>query len=300
VLFRLGPFEIAIHPSWFLMLGVIAFVVNAEIVPALVGPGSGWAPILSIAIALLFYSFVVLHELSHAIVARLHGIDARRITLFLFGGVAQIGAEAQKPADEFRIAAAGPLCSLILAGVLVGIGHALHPAERFFPGVWGRLGLINLFLAAFNLVPAFPMDGGRLLRAGLWSALRDRVRATRWAANLGKAFAFVLIGGGGAYAASSIASAQPSGVIPGVWYALIGSFLLRIADTAGRAEGGAVPRGPDAPPRVGRLFEETVRLSDPAVTVSADEGETAESHARGRRSGTAVRPRPARPPADQP
>src|ERR1044071_5183458 len=126
VLFRLGPFEIAIHPSWFLMLGVIALIANGEIVPELVGEHSGWAPILSIAIALLFYSFVVLHELSHAMVARLHGIDARRITLFLFGGVGSIGAEAQKPADEFRIAAAGPLCSLLLAGVLVAVAHALH------------------------------------------------------------------------------------------------------------------------------------------------------------------------------
>jgi len=254
VLFRLGPFEIAIHPSWFLMLGVIALIANEEIVPAIVGDRSGLAPILSIGIALLFYSFVVLHELSHAIVARLHGIDARRITLFIFGGVAQIGAEAQQPADEFRIAAAGPLCSLILAGALVGVAHALHPGEKFFPGVWGRLGLINLALAAFNLVPAFPMDGGRLLRAGLWSGLRDRARATRWAANLGKGFAFLLIGGGGAYAAANIASAEPSGVIPGVWYVLIGSFLLRIADTAGRTEGGAIPRGPDAPSSGERLF----------------------------------------------
>ena len=248
MLFRIGPFEICVHPSWFLMLGVIALIADTEIVPGIVGEHSRWAPVLSIGIALLFYSFVVVHEMSHAIVARLHGIDARRITLFLFGGVAQIGAEAQKPGDEFRIAAAGPLCSLLLAAVLVGVAHALHPGEKFFPGVWGRLGLINLFLAGFNLVPAFPMDGGRLLRAGLWNGLRDRARATRWASNLGKGFALLLIGGGGAYAASSVASAEPSGILPGVWYVLIGTFLLRIADVAGRAEGGAIPRGPDDPP----------------------------------------------------
>ena len=300
MLFRIGPFEIYIHPSWFLMFGVIAIIVNEEVVPGIVGEHSGWAPILSIGIALLFYSFVVLHEMSHATVARLLGIDARRITLFIFGGVAQIGAEAQQPADEFRIAAAGPLCSLLLAGVLVGVAHALHPGEKFFPGVWGRLGLINLFLAAFNLVPAFPMDGGRLLRAGLWSGLHDRVRATRWAANLGKGFAFLLIGGGGAYAASSFASAEPGGIIPGAWYVLIGSFLLRIADSAGRTEGGAIPRGPEGPPSGDRLFVETVRSPEPAVTVRPGESEAAEPDARRGRARSAVRPRPPRPPADQP
>src|SRR3989442_15995994 len=99
-LFRVGPIEIAIHPSWFIMFAVIALIANTELVPSIAGDNNGLAPLLAIGIALLFYAFILLHELSHAIVARTHGIDAKRITLFLFGGVAQIGAEAQHPGDE--------------------------------------------------------------------------------------------------------------------------------------------------------------------------------------------------------
>ncbi|MCI0432412.1 MAG: M50 family metallopeptidase, partial [Gemmatimonadetes bacterium] len=150
VLFRLGPIEVAVHPSWFLIVGILVLIVRAELVPDVVGDNSGWTPLLSIAIALLFYLFILAHELSHAAVARMHGIDARRITLFIFGGVAQIGGEAQRPAHEFRIAVAGPLASLFIAGVLAAVARTLHPeadgllgiSER--GGLWGDLALVNL------------------------------------------------------------------------------------------------------------------------------------------------------------
>jgi Zn-dependent protease len=309
VLFRVGPIEIAVHPSWLIMFAVIAWIANTEIVPGIVRSDSGLGPLLAIAIALLFYSFILLHELSHAVIARMHGIDARRITLFLFGGVAQIGAEAQKPSHEFRIAVAGPLMSLFLAGVLAAVSRILHPGHTGLPpGVWGRLSMLNLFLALFNLVPAFPMDGGRLLRAGLWAGLRDRARATRWAANMGKAFAFLLMGAGGAIAGASLVSHEADGALPGLWYVVLGYFLFTIAGSAGKTEGGATPRGPDAPARIDRppllppdLFRgETVRPPVPPVKVSADEGQASEPDPRGGSAGPAVGPDAARPPSDQP
>jgi Zn-dependent protease len=291
VLFRLGPIEIAIHPSWLITFALIAYVAHTELTPGLVSEESSIAPLVSIAIALLFYFFILLHELSHAVVARLHGIDARRITLFIFGGVAQIGGEAQRPAHEYRIAVAGPLVSLLIGGVLAATALMLHPGRDLVnAGLWGDLALINLFLAAFNLIPAFPLDGGRLLRAALWSGLRDRARATRWASNAGKAFAFILIGAGGALATTYLVSGETDAAGTGLWYVVLGYFLFSIAGAAGRAEGGSEPRKPTEP----------VRAPGPPVKVESDEGQAAEPHARDRRDGTAVGTDAARSPADQP
>jgi Zn-dependent protease len=246
VLFRIGPIEIAVHPSWFVMFAAVAILAHVEITPDVVARDGGLAPLVSIAIALLFYSFILTHELSHAIVARAYGIDAKRITLFIFGGVAQIGSEAQRPAHEYHIALAGPLASLIIACVLAVASRLLHPGGTGYPGLWGYLAGVNLALAAFNLIPAFPLDGGRLLRAGLWAGMRDRVKATRWAATSGKGFAFLLMGAGGAIVAWSVVGRDPSGAF-GIWYLVIGYFIFTIAAAAERAEGGAEPRKPGSP-----------------------------------------------------
>lgn len=243
VLFRVGPIEVAVHASWLIIFFALVLIARAEIAPEIVDRDSVWIVPLSIGIALLFYAFVLIHELSHAFMARAHGLDARRVTLFVFGGVATIGAEAQKPSHEFRIAVVGPLASLLIAGVLAAIARALHPFEEMFSaGIWGRLALVNLALAVFNLVPAFPLDGGRVLRAGLWGGLRDRAKATRWASTLGKAFAFSMMGAGGAIAVVELSSGQSANAWSGLWYVLLGYFLFNVAGTAGRVEGGAEPR----------------------------------------------------------
>ncbi|MEX2554402.1 MAG: site-2 protease family protein [Actinomycetota bacterium] len=266
VLFRIGPIEVAVHASWLIIFAVLVLVARSKIAPQIVPRDSAWILPLSIAIALLFYAFVLAHELSHAFMARAHGLDARRITLFVFGGVAQIGAEAEKPGDEFRIAIVGPLTSLLIAGVLAAVSLMLHPgfdpvrdaSLSFLPGVWGVLAVVNLFLAVFNLVPAFPLDGGRVLRASLWRGLHDRAKATRWAATLGKAFAFALIGAGGAIFVLGVSRGSNADAWPGLWYVLIGYFLFNVAGSAGRLEGGAEPRkGPpgsehDEPNRAGQ------------------------------------------------
>lgn len=244
VLFRVGPIEIAVHASWLITFALLVYVARAELVEELVPRDSGWEMPLAIGIALLFYGFVLAHELSHAFMARAHGLDARRITLFVFGGVAQIGAEAEGPGDEFRIAVVGPLMSLLLAGMLAAVSRILHgyQSHDLLPGIWGRLALVNLALALFNLIPAFPLDGGRVLRAGLWGGLRDRVKATRWASTLGKAFAFAMIGAGGAIVVVELTSGESGNAWPGLWYIVLGYFLFSVAGNAGRLEGGAVPR----------------------------------------------------------
>ena len=250
VLFRVFGIEVAVHSSWLIIFAILVLIARSEIAPRVVPADSGWIAPLSIAIALLFYAFVLIHELSHALMARAHGLDAKRITLFVFGGVAQIGAEAERPSDEFRIAVVGPLASLIVAGVLAAISLLIHPGfnlatdggYQLLPGLWGLFAVVNLALALFNLVPAFPLDGGRVLRAALWRGTRDRAKATRWSALLGKAFAFSMIGAGGAIALLEIGWGESSDALQGIWYIVLGMFLFNVAGSAGKVEGAAVPQ----------------------------------------------------------
>lgn len=264
VLFRIAGIEIAVHPSWLIIFFALVLIARSEIAPRVVPDDSVWIAPLSIAIALLFYVFVLVHELSHAVMARAHGLDARRITLFVFGGVAQIGSEAQDPATEFRVAIAGPLASLLIAGLLAAVSLTLHPGFdpadglEVLPGLWGMLAAVNLALAIFNLVPAFPLDGGRVLRAALWRGTRDRARATRWSAVLGKAFAFAMIGAGSAIVVVELGWGRSTDAWQGLWYVVLGMFLFNVAGNAGRVEGGATPRQ-------GPLLEE----HDPAARATA-------------------------------
>jgi Zn-dependent protease len=249
------------------------------------------------ALALLFSTFVLLHELAHAVVAKAQGLDVRRITLFLLGGVTQILSEAGRPADEYRFAIAGPLASLTIASVLAATSRLLHAGVDGLPGLWGTLAQINMALALFNLVPAFPLDGGRVLRAGLWAGLRDRAKATRWASAGGKAFAFALMGAGASIVVVG-AIDRNTGGFSGFWYLVLGYFLFNVAGTAGRVEGGAVPR---TAPRVPAPPENVpVRPRWPGDIVVSHEGQAAEPDARG--GGVRLDERPDAPPApgDQP
>lgn len=245
--FRVGGIEIAIHPSWLFTFIALVLVARTQLAPSFAKGGGAPAILLAVGVALLFYAFILLHELAHAFVARGYGLDARRVTLFVFGGVAQIGREAARPADEFRIALAGPLASLLIAGSLAAVARALHPEETGVGGVWGDLAVVNLLLALFNLVPAFPLDGGRILRAGIWAAFRDRAKATRWASAGGKAFAFAMMGAGAAFVALSVTTGDPPGAWPGLWYVVLGYFLFTVAGHAGRVEGGTGRVEEDAP-----------------------------------------------------
>jgi len=166
--------------------------------------------------SLLFFVSILLHELGHAVVALRHGVRTRSITLFVFGGVAQMESDPKDGRAEIWIAVAGPTVSLALAGLFYGLA-ALPILAPAVAAVATYLALINLIVALFNLVPAFPMDGGRLLRGALWGSL-GKGRATQIASQAGTGFAFLLIFGG-------VLSLLRGNALVGIWYILIGWFI---------------------------------------------------------------------------
>jgi Zn-dependent protease len=174
--------------------------------------------------AVLFLGSLLAHELAHAVVARRNGVDVESIVLWLLGGVAQLRSEPTTPRADFRIAVVGPLTSLVLAVGFgaVGMIASLLGAEGLPVGVLAYLAGTNLLLAIFNLLPAAPLDGGRVLRAALWRWRGDRERASVAAARAGQVFGFVLIGLG-------LLQVLAAGGIGGLWLALIGWFLVNAA-----------------------------------------------------------------------
>jgi len=244
---RLGRIAgVAIHIDWSLLIVfvLVASSLGVGLFPEWHpdwGPGLIWATAIGAAVAL--FASVLAHELSHALVARTWGIAVRRITLFVFGGVAQIEQEPPNWRAEFWIAVVGPLASAVLAAVCVlGAGLSMRPTEaeledtgQLFAsvGVGGTLLLwlaqVNLLLAVFNLVPAFPLDGGRVLRALMWAVTGDLRRATRWASGGGQAFAWFLIATGMVMMLGVRIPFLGGGLVSGLWLAFIGWFLSNAA-----------------------------------------------------------------------
>ena len=189
--------------------------------------------------ALAFFGSIVLHELGHAFAALRNGIGISNIQLWIFGGMARMDRESPSPATEFKVAIAGPLVTLAIVIVLTAVGVAAVGSEEFkravviesdsgVSGVMAMIGWlasINLLVLIFNLLPAFPMDGGRIVRAIAWWRTGDRNSATRFAANLGRVFGYIFIGGG----LLLIASGDAFG---GVWLALIGVVINSSAKAA--------------------------------------------------------------------
>jgi len=176
---------------------------------------------MALVASLLFFGSLLLHELGHAIRARREGMEIEGITLWLFGGVARFKDEFPSAGAEFRIAIAGPLVTLALGVVCVAVAALAQPGEAI-DGVAAWLGYINLLLLAFNLLPALPLDGGRVLRAALWAGRHDFAKATAIAARISRGFAFVMIGGG-------IFLFIVEGAFSGAWLAFLGWFLLMAA-----------------------------------------------------------------------
>jgi Zn-dependent protease len=217
--------RIALHPSWL----VIAFVVTYSLaVGELPSSFPGWdAPlywVVGAVVAALFFTSVLAHELSHALVARRFGVKVRDITLFIFGGAASLEGDTRSPRDEALIAAAGPVSSLVIGAALWGIGSFIDQPQ--VAAMVGWLGFINISLGLFNLIPGFPMDGGRILRALLWRIRGDEFAATRNAAAVGRGFGYLLIGIG------VLVAFQGGALFSGIWLALIGWFLSSAAESA--------------------------------------------------------------------
>lgn len=221
---RIFGIRIALHPSWL----VIAFLVTYSLASfSLPDAFRGWEPalywVIAALVAVLFFVSVLAHELSHALVARRYGITVRDITLFVFGGAATLEGDASTPRQEALIAFAGPLASLLLGGFFFAIGLIVD--QQQVAAVIGWLAFINLTLGVFNLIPGFPMDGGRILRALLWKVRGDQLAATRNAATVGRIFGYLLIAAGAYWAFQG-------GVFNGIWIALIGWFISTAAESS--------------------------------------------------------------------
>lgn len=221
---RIAGIDILVHPSWFLVLALITWSLSEGLFRE---EHPDWEPaaawVAGIITSLLLFTSLLMHEFSHCIVARWRGLEVKSITLFIFGGVSALKGEPREPADELRIAVIGPATSFALAALFAIAGL----------GLWGTgadtaafyLAVINAILGVFNLLPGFPLDGGRVLRAALWARSGSLFQATRTAAQIGGGIAFVLMGGG-------VLIALTGAFLSGVWLIVIGWFLRSQADAS--------------------------------------------------------------------
>jgi len=240
---RLFGINIYLDWSWLLIFLLVAWSLATQFAlmhPAW-GPELAWS--VAIAAALLFFASVLAHELAHSIVAQAQGIPVRNITLFLFGGVANIQQEPRSPRGEFLLAIVGPLTSLAIGGfclLAVSLFAPLSADAALNPGLafasldplttlllW--LGSANIVLGIFNLLPGFPLDGGRVLRAILWGVTGNFRTATRWAAGVGQVLAWLLIFSGIAMIFGVEIPFFGTGLIGGLWLAFIGWFMSSAA-----------------------------------------------------------------------
>jgi Zn-dependent protease/CBS domain-containing protein len=224
---RIAGIRVGVNWSWLVVFALIVWTLSQSIFPRM-NEGLSDAAYLGMAIAaaLLFFVSLLMHEYGHALVARREGMEIDGITLWLFGGVARFKGMFPSAGAEFRIAIAGPVVSLAVGGLFVLFAW-LAPAPEAVDGVAAWLGYINLTLLVFNLLPALPLDGGRVLRSALWAARNDFAWATRIAAWVGRAFGYLFI-------AVGLGFLIFQGAFSGAWLAFIGWFLLQAAGAEDR------------------------------------------------------------------
>lgn len=224
-LFKLFGFAVHVDLSWIVIAVLVTWSLAAGLFPfQFPGLSTGTYWLMGIAGSLGLFGSIIFHEMSHSLVARRFGIPMKGITLFIFGGVAEMDDEPPSPKAEFSMAIAGPLSSFFLAAAFYGLYIAGMQGgwPMTFNGVIGYLGVINAILAVFNLVPAFPLDGGRVFRSILWGWRNDIRWATRISSAFGSAFGLFLIFVG-------VLNALRGNFIGGVWQFLIGMFLREAA-----------------------------------------------------------------------
>jgi Zn-dependent protease len=232
-LFHVRGIRISVDWSWFLVLFLVIFYMSGFYGDLLGEDSYATTPfLLAVASAVGFFGAIVLHELGHAFVAQRNGIGITGIQLWIFGGMAKMDRESDSPAVEAKVALAGPAVTLAIVLVLTGIGVAAAGWNAFseaalvetrseasgFVAMLAWLAMINLLILVFNLIPAFPMDGGRVARAIAWWRTGDRTAATRFAANLGRVLAYVIMAGG-------LALIFVGDIFAGLWLALIGMVI---------------------------------------------------------------------------
>jgi len=219
-LFKLFGFPIRLDPSWFIVAVLLIWSLSSfffpQTYPDLSATAHWW---MGITASIGLFASIVLHEVGHSVMARHYGIAIKGITLFIFGGVAELEDEPASAKAEFLVAIAGPLVSLLLVLLFAGLGALLQFAQlTAVVGVLSYLATINTIVAVFNMIPAFPLDGGRVLRAGLWKAWGSLRKATRITSRIGSGFGFFFIGLG-------ILSFFMGSLVGGIWLVLIGLFL---------------------------------------------------------------------------
>jgi Zn-dependent protease len=235
---RIFGIRIGVSASWFVVLFYFIFVLSDSFRNVLHGSDTQ-AYAVAVAAALLFFGSLILHELGHALEARRSGIGITGIDLWFFGGMAKMDRDPSSPGEEFRVSFAGPAVTILIVAVCVAIGTAidgrsfidtalLDPGSTSSAGILllGWLATINAFLLVFNLIPAFPLDGGRIARAVIWKLTGNKNTSTRWAGRAGQVFAYAM-GGFGLYQLFK-------GNTSGIFYAVLAVFLAQAASSAVR------------------------------------------------------------------
>jgi Zn-dependent protease len=237
---RVYGIRIGVDYSWFFVLFLIIWLLSGSY-GDLFPDQDTKAFLLAVVSALLFFLAILLHELGHAIVAIRNGIPVLGIDLWMFGGVAKLGRDTDSPGVEFRVAIAGPLVTLAIAAICFGLGTALSSMDSALDAsqfrdadlsgavaVLGYLATVNAIVLVFNLIPGFPLDGGRIARAIAWKLTGDRNRATRFAARLGRAAGWAMVAAG-ALMLGGLIGWDP---VTGIWLLFIGFFLAQAARSA--------------------------------------------------------------------
>jgi Zn-dependent protease len=214
---RILGIPIHLHPTWFLVFLLVVVQLWNSLMLGYPEVSPAWRVGAALVTSALLFGSILMHELGHSVVALRHGVAVRSITLFIFGGLAWMEREPDAPGAELQIALAGPAVNFVLFGVFGAVAGAFEPGS---PGqaIFQWLAVLNLGVALFNLLPGFPLDGGRVLRAILWARGRKPAQATRLAARIGQGIAYGLIGLGIVVAFADLVS--------GLWLAFIGWFIL--------------------------------------------------------------------------
>jgi Zn-dependent protease len=220
---RIAGIEIRVHPSWLIVFVLVTWSLATAYFPEqdpAFTTAENWG--LAAISALLLFGAVLLHELSHSVVAKQRGLGVDSITLFVFGGVSSLAGEPRRPGTQFLVAAAGPIMSLAVAALAFALSVGLAGVSLGAAVMFRYLATVNVLLAVFNLIPGFPLDGGRVLQSLIWKATSDRVRATRIAGGVGQGVAYLFIFWG-------LWQMFTGNFVGGLWIAFIGWFLLSAA-----------------------------------------------------------------------
>lgn len=226
---RILGIPVEINASWLAVFFLLTFVLARQFDDANLGWPVAQRWLLAMLMVVLFFTSVLAHELSHSVLARWRGIPVLGITLFIFGGVSRLAREPARPLVEFGVAVVGPLTSLVLAAIFGGLWYLLGTGDSALEVVLFLLAWSNLSLGVFNILPGYPLDGGRVLRAVVWAITGSHRRGTRVAARSGQAI-------GGLAMSLGLALGILANPIDGVWIAVIGAFLFSVATASYRQE----------------------------------------------------------------